>query len=160
MGLMEFRNFSIPYVFEIEESISRSFTKLPCLGNLENLGQLPVLQVLEGTDDCMGLMDFRNFFTTYVFGVEKSIFGSSTELSCSGNLENPGQLPVLQVLEGTDDCVLLIFVISSLHTFSGSRNPFFIVSRSYVVWMTSKIQVNFRFCRSLRVLMIVSYGFS
>ena len=72
-------------------------------------------------------MDFRNFFTTYVFGVEKSIFGSSTELRCSGDFENPGQLPVLQVLEGTDDWVLWIFVISLLHTFSGSRNPFLAV---------------------------------
>ena len=34
-------------------------------------------------------------------------------LPCSGDLENPGQLPVLQVLEGTDDWVLWIFVISS-----------------------------------------------
>ena len=58
-------------------------------------------------------MDFRNFFTTYVFGVEKSIFGSLTELPCLGDLENPNQLPVLHVLEGTDDLVLWIFVISS-----------------------------------------------
>ena len=58
-------------------------------------------------------MDFRNFFTTYVFGVKKSFFGSLTELPCSGDLENPDQLPVLQVLEGTDDLVLWIFVISS-----------------------------------------------
>ena len=31
-----------PYVFEVKESISRSFTKLPCSGDLENPGQLPV----------------------------------------------------------------------------------------------------------------------
>ena len=55
----------------------------------------------------------------------------------------------LQVLEGTDDCVLWIFVISSLHTFSRSRNPFFIVSLSYPVWITSKIQANFRFLQVL-----------
>ena len=108
----------------------------------------------------LSLMDFRNSFITYVFGVKESIFHSFTQLACLDDFENPGQLPVLQVLEGTDDWVLWIFVISSLHTFSGSRNPFFIVSRSYHFWMTSKIQVNFRFCRSLRVLMIGSYGFS
>ena len=105
-------------------------------------------------------MDFHNFFTTYVFGVKKSIFGSSTELPCSGDFENPGQLPVLQVLEGTDDWVLWIFVISSLHTFSGSINLFLAVQPSYHVRVISKIQVNFRFCRCLRVLMIGSYGFS
>ena len=70
-------------------------------------------------------MDFRNFFITYVFGVEESIFHSFTELLCLDDFENPGQLPVLQFLEGTDNWVLWIFVISSLHTFSGSRNPFF-----------------------------------
>ena len=51
MGLMDFRSFCILYIFEVKESISRSFTKLPCSGVLKNLGQLPVLQVLEGTDD-------------------------------------------------------------------------------------------------------------
>ena len=39
---MDFRNFFIPYVFEVEESISPSFTKLQCSGDLENPGQLPV----------------------------------------------------------------------------------------------------------------------
>ena len=28
-----------------------------------------------------------------------------TELPCSGDLENPGQLPVQEVLRGTEDCV-------------------------------------------------------
>ena len=81
----------------------------------------------------MGLMDFCNFFITYVFGVKESIFHGFTELPCLDDFENPGQLPVLQVLEGTADWVLWIFLISSLPTFSGSRNPFFIVSRSYPV---------------------------
>ena len=81
----------------------------------------------------MGLMDFRNFFITYIIGVKESIFHSFTELSCLDDFENPGQLPVLQVLKGTDDWVLWIFVIFSLHTFPRSRNPFFIVSRSYPV---------------------------
>ena len=62
-------------------------------------------------------MDFRNFFILYVFEVKKSIFDSFAKLLYSGDLENPGQLPVLQVLEGTDDWVSWIFVISSLSTF-------------------------------------------
>ena len=105
-------------------------------------------------------MDFRNFFTPYVFEVEESISRSFTKLPCSRYLINLGQIPVLQVLESTDDWVLWIFVISSFPTFSRLMNPFFAVSPSYHVRMTSKIQVNFRFYRCLRVLMIGSYGFS
>ena len=48
---MDFHNFFISNVFDVKKSISGSFTKLPCSGDLKNLGQLPVLQVLEGTDD-------------------------------------------------------------------------------------------------------------
>ena len=33
-------------------------------------------------------------------------FDITTELSCLGDLKNPGQLPVQEVLDGTDDCVL------------------------------------------------------
>ena len=107
----------------------------------------------------LGLMDFCDFFIPYVFEVKESIFRSFTKLPCSENFENRGQLPVSQVLEGTDDWVLWIFVISSFPTFSRSRNPFFAVSQSYHVWKTSKIEVNFRFHRCSRVLMIGSYGF-
>ena len=105
-------------------------------------------------------MDFCNFFMPYVFEVKESIFRSFTKLVYSGDLENPGQLPVLQVLEGTVDWVVWIFVISSFPTFSGSRNPHLAVSPSYHVRVTSKIQINFRFCRNSRVLIIGSYGFS
>ena len=48
---MDFDEFFIPYIFEVEEFISRSFTQLLCLGDVKNPGQLPVSQVLEGTDD-------------------------------------------------------------------------------------------------------------
>ena len=51
-------------------------------------------------------MNFWNFFNIYVFEVKKSIDDIPTELLCSGDLENPGQLPVKEVLEGTDDSVL------------------------------------------------------
>ena len=105
-------------------------------------------------------MDFRNFFIPYIFGVKESVSRSFTKLPCLGDLENPGQLPVWQVLEGTDNRVLWIFVISSFPTFSRSRNLFLAVSQSYHVWVISKIQVNFRFGRCSRVLIIESYGFS
>ena len=97
----------------------------------------------------MSLMDFRYFFIPYIFEVKESISRSFTKLLCLSDLKNPGQLPVSQVLEGTDDCVLWIFVISSFPTFSRSRNPFLAVSQSYYVWVTSKIQVNFWFRRLL-----------
>ena len=40
----------------------------------------------------------------------------------------------------------------------GPMNIFFAVSQSYHLRVTSKIQVNFRFCKFPRVLMIESYG--
>ena len=42
----------------------------------------------------------------HVFEGKKSIFDIITELPCLGDLENPGQLSVQEVLEGTDECVL------------------------------------------------------
>ena len=44
LGLMDFSNLFIPYVVEVNESVFRSLTQLFCLGDLENLDQLPVLQ--------------------------------------------------------------------------------------------------------------------
>ena len=42
--------------------------------------------------------------------------------------------------EGTDDCVLWIFEISSLFMFPRARNPFLIFLQSYHVWVTSKFR--------------------
>ena len=84
---MDFRNFFISYVFKVNESISRSFTKLPESGDLKNPGQLPVSGVLTGTVDWV-FMDFRNFFIPYVFDVKDSVFRSFTLLFCSGDLDN------------------------------------------------------------------------
>ena len=103
-------------------------------------------------------MDFNNFYNPYVLDVKESVLGSFAQ-PCSGDLENLGQLPVLQELEGTDNLVLCIFVISSLPTFPRSRNLFLADSQSYHVRVTSKIQFNFRFRRYTRVLSIKSYGF-
>ena len=61
-------------------------------------------------------MDFNNFYNPYILDVKESVLGSFAQ-PCLGDLENLGQLPVLQELEGTDNLVLCIFVISSLPTF-------------------------------------------
>ena len=135
-------------VFRVKESIFGSFTELPCSGDLENPDQLPVLHVLEGTDDWV-LWIFVIPSLPIFSGSRNPFFIVSRSYPVWMTSKIPGQLPVLQVLEGTDDWVLWIFVISSLPTFSGSRNPFFIVSRSYPVWMTPKIQINFRFSQVL-----------
>ena len=105
-------------------------------------------------------MDFCNFFIPYVFEVKESISRGFTKLPCSGDLKNLGQLPVSEVLQGTVDLVLWISVISSFLTFSMSRNLFIVVSHGCSVQVTSKTQVNFRFCRNSRVLTTGSYGFS
>ena len=95
----------------------------------------------------------------HVFKGKESIFDILSELPCSSDFENPGQLPVQEVLEGTDDCVLYIFEITSLFMFLRSRNPLPTFLLRYHVRVTSKIQVNFRYRRYLKVLMIVSYRF-
>ena len=83
----------------------------------------------------------------YVFQGEESIFDIITELPCLDDLENPDQLPVQEVLEGTDDCVLWIFEISSLFMFSRSENPFLILLLSFYARVSPKSQVNFRYRR-------------
>ena len=51
-------------------------------------------------------MYYYYYYYYYVFEGEESIFDIITKLPSSGDLKNPGQLPVQKVLEGTDDCVL------------------------------------------------------
>ena len=189
LSLMDFRNFFIPYIFEVEGSIYHSFTKLPCSDDHENPGQLSASQVLDGSDDWVlwifvissfpTFLRLRNPFlpvsqSCYVWVTSKnpgqlpvsqvlqgtddwvlwifvislfltfsrSRYPSLTELPelpLSGDLKNSSQLPVLQVLKDTDDWILCIFVISSFLTFSRSRNPFLANSKSYHVWVISKI---------------------
>ena len=156
---MDFSNFFISYVFDVNESVFRSFTRPLCSGDVENPSQLPVLLELEGTDVWV-LWIFVISFISYIFKVNESISRSFTKLPESGDLKHPGQLPVSEVLKGTVDWVLWISVISSFLTFSMSRNLFFVVSHCCSVRVTSKIQVNFWFCRNSRVLTIGSYRFS
>ena len=62
-------------------------------------------------------MDFSNFLIPYVFDVKEFVYRSFTRPLFSGDLEIPGQLPVLQELEGNDGWVLWIFAISSFPRF-------------------------------------------
>ena len=66
-----FSNFFTIYVSEGRESIANIPTELLCLVDLENLGQLPVQEVLEGTDDCV--IYFWNFQIIHVLEVRESI---------------------------------------------------------------------------------------
>ena len=102
-------------------------------------------------------MDFYNFNIIFVFKVKESIADIPTELPCLSDLENLGQLPVQEVL------IILSYIffwIFTLFMFSRSGNSLLIVLQSYFVWVTTKLQVNFRFKGDSKVLMIVSYGFS
>ena len=65
----------------------------------------------------IGYHEISLFLHFYVSEVMEFISRSFTKLACSSNLKNPDQLPVLQVLEGTGDWVLWIFVISPFPTF-------------------------------------------
>ena len=47
---MDFSDFLIPYVFDVNESVYRGFTRPLFSSDLEIPDQLPVLQELEGTD--------------------------------------------------------------------------------------------------------------
>ena len=93
------------------------------------------------------LRNFHNFFSIRIFEIKESIAYIPTELPCSGDLENLGQLPVQEGLECNDDFVSWIFTISSVFMFSRSRNTLVTFLMSYHVRVTSKIQVNFRFNR-------------
>ena len=90
---MDFSNFFILYVFDVKESVYRSFTRPIFLGDLEIPGQLPVLQELEGTDGWVLWIFVNSLFPT--FSRSRNLFSRSfTKLPCSGDLENPCQLPV------------------------------------------------------------------
>ena len=96
---IEKANFSpVFYVVEVKESISDIFTELPCLLDLEILGQLPDTVVLVASISAIS--------TFFMFSRSGNLYLAVSQsycVLCSGDLENPGQLPVWQVLEGTDD---------------------------------------------------------
>ena len=62
-------------------------------------------------------MYFKFFSTIYVLEVKGFISVIPSELPYLGDFENPSQLPVQEILKGTDDFVLWIFTISSVFMF-------------------------------------------
>ena len=121
--LIDFWNFFTIYVFEVKESICDIPTGLPCLCD-DVISKIKVnFRFTRYWWLCH--IDFWNFFTVYFFEVEESTADIPARLSYLGDLKNPGQLPVQEVLRGTDDCVFWIFVISwlsSINMFSRSGN--------------------------------------
>ena len=94
---MVFHSFFTVYVLKVTESISDIHTELPCLDDLENLGQLLVREVRNG-DDCV----------SWIFTISSLfIFSRPGNPSLSylfGDLENLGHLSVQEVLEVTQTC--------------------------------------------------------
>ena len=60
---IDFHNFFSIYVCEVTKSIADIPTKLSCLGDLENLDELPIQEVLRGFEDCI----LWNFTISSVF---------------------------------------------------------------------------------------------
>ena len=144
--LMDFHNFFSIYVFEVKKSISDIPTELSCSSDLENPGQLPVQEALRGTDDFV--LWIFTISSVFMFSMSRNPFLTFLlSHHVSGDLKNLGKLPVQEVLRGTDDFVLWIFILSSVFMFSRSKNPFLTFLLSYHVWVTLKIQVNLRFSR-------------
>ena len=81
------------HVFGDKESFADISTELPCLGDLENPGRLPVQHVLGGTGDCV--MSSFEICSLFMFLRSGNPFADiPTELPCLGDLENSGHLPV------------------------------------------------------------------
>ena len=80
-------------MYDVNKSISCSFTNLACLGNLKIYSLTPCIAGVREYR-LSGLMNFRNFFISYVYEVKESIFQRFTNLPYSGDIKNPGQLPL------------------------------------------------------------------
>ena len=176
------------------KAVFRSFTRPLISGYLENEGQLPVLQELEGTDGWVlwislflyslhfrgpgiyfsyfhkatmfgwprksrstsgfwgtpgycrfGLMDFSNFLISIRFLCQwicLSWFHTAVIFEWPRNSRSTSGFAGTRRYWRLG---LMDFRISLFPTFSRSRNLFLVVSQSYHVQVTSKIQVNFRF---------------
>ena len=98
--------------FDGGESNGDKHTELASSVDLENPDQLPVKEVFEHIVMIVSqilsqlFISSHDLFDIYDFEVKKSIADIPTELPCLDDLENPGQLPIQEVLEGTDDSVL------------------------------------------------------
>ena len=119
------------------------------MDDFEIPGQLPVLQELESTDGLVLWIFVISLLPMSSRSRNLFLVVSQSYHACSGDLENPSQLPVSEVLQGTVDWVLWISVISSFLTISMSGNLFIVVSHGRYFRMTSKFQVNFRVLQEL-----------
>ena len=97
------------------------FTELPCSGDLGNPWQLPDQEVIRGTNDCVLWIFTISSVFMLVSKVKDSIADIPTVHTCLGDLENPGKLPVQEILRGTFDHVLRNSTLSSLFRFLKSR---------------------------------------
>ena len=92
------------HVFGVKESIADISTELPCLGDLENPGTLPVQHVLGGTGDCvLSSFEISSLFMFLRSG--NSLLTFLLSYHVLGDLENSGNLPVQEVIEITQTFV-------------------------------------------------------
>ena len=119
------------YVFAGEESrFIWHYYWATMLGNKfrKSRWQLPVQEVLEGTDEIVSYVIFE-IISLFMFSrSENPLLAFLLSYRVRLTLENPGQLPVQR---GTDDSVLWIFEISSVFMFSRSRNKLLAFLLSY-----------------------------
>ena len=138
--LMNFLNFFNIYVFEVKKSIADIPTELPCSGDLENPGQLPVQKYSKVL--MIVSYKFLTFLHFLCFRGQATEFWHFYRATMCGW---PQKSRSTSGSGGTDDSVLWIFEISLLFMFSRSRNPLLVFLLNYLVWVTSKIWVNFLF---------------
>ena len=136
----EFLKFLQYSCFKVKESTADNYTELTCSGYLINPGQLlvqrysKVLMIL--SYKFLKFLQYSCFRGQEIhcwYSYWATMFGwpqKSRSTSGSG---------------GTDDSVLWIFEICLLFRFTRSRNSLLIFLLSYLVWVTLKIWVNFRF---------------
>ena len=92
------------HVFGVKESIAHISTELPCLGDLENPGRLPVQHVLGDTGDCvLSSFEISSLFMFLRSG--NSLLTFLLSYNVQGDLENSGHLPVREVFEVTQTFV-------------------------------------------------------
>ena len=101
----------------------------------------------------MGFSQFRHCFCFQSRGIHYWHFYWATMFAWSRKSKSTSGS------RGTNDSVSWIFEIFTLFMFARSGNPLLIFLQSYHVWVTSKIQVDFRFKTYSEVLVNVFYRF-
>ena len=137
---MDSSNFYNPYVLDVKESVFGGFAQ-PCSSDLENLGQLPVLQ--DSRVLTIRSYVFSSFLHYLRFRGQGIYFSQFRKATMFGR---PRKSRPISGFGGTLGYCRLglmdfsyFFVNSSFPTSSLSRNLFLAVSRSYHVRVTSKI---------------------